>query len=420
MQGLRLSLRRYVLVTLLLIGAVIITVFSTLSANNFFEGMDGMLRGTMISAGRTTDVSAGQPARLLNFTIAAQWQDLPAEVQTHFDEADIQPYHLHKYLDRDFIFTAPNEGVFVTKVPVDEQTYRYVAQVLRMPKERGRGFFITHETWNMLFGLAALCVFAVVLFALLRTVSGPVEALRNWAAQLNESTLDKPIPTFRYHELNELAKLMHQSLQDVKTSLQREREFVSHASHELRTPIAVIRSSMELLLRLSDDINPKANKAILRIDHASHTMTELTETLLWLGKNTKDPLHYQECKPGDVLSELYQDLHYLLDAKSVSVLLETDETRLSLPLTATKIVLGNLIRNAFQHTQEGEVIIKQQGDDILITNIDTQSSEDSLPSATGYGLGIELVKRITAQLGWPYAHTVNATGHEVRLTLVSM
>ena len=74
---------------------------------------------------------------------------------------------------------------------------------------------------------------------------------------------------FRYKELNALAGMIHGSLQNVRNTLNREREFVNHASHELRTPIAVIRSSAALLHRVIDSENTKGNNALARVDHAS-------------------------------------------------------------------------------------------------------------------------------------------------------
>ena len=49
-RGFSLSLRRYILIALLVMGTVVISGFSVLAMMNFFAGMDGVMRGNMIAA----------------------------------------------------------------------------------------------------------------------------------------------------------------------------------------------------------------------------------------------------------------------------------------------------------------------------------------------------------------------------------
>ncbi len=416
-NGIKLSLRRYVLAALLIMGTVLISALSWLAANNFFEGMDGMQRGTMVSAGLQTQVKSGEPKQVLNYIIAADWQDLPHSITSTFDADQMQPFRLHKKVDRDFIFFRPRGALFVVKLRTEQGEEKFVAQVFRPPRiKQDRLFAISHEGVSLLVGLGALVLFSCMLLILMRSVARPVERLKNWAAELDEKTLDLPIPPFRYKELDELARLTHGSLQNVRQVLHREKEFVSHASHELRTPIAVIRSSVDLLHRLPDVSGDKGQRVIQRISHASHTMTDLTETLLWLGRPQTDALHYQATQPGQLITQLCHELNYLLNSKQVKVQLETDSYHAQLPVTALRIVLGNIIRNAFQHTQSGTVTVHQQQLSIVVENSSAQNDE-SAPQETGYGLGLELVDRLTARLGWDYTVARLTQGYRVTLHL---
>ncbi|NDW14466.1 hypothetical protein GTQ48_02815 [Alteromonas genovensis] len=118
--------------------------------------------------------------------------------------------------------------------------------------------------YNIVIGVVALISLGVALLFLMRSVSRPVESLQRWAADLDEAKLDAPISTFRYKELDALAHIIHTSLKDVRDTLNREREFVNHASHELRTPIAVVRSSLALMHRVTTPCNSKATNAAHR------------------------------------------------------------------------------------------------------------------------------------------------------------
>lgn len=416
-----LSLRRYVLAALFIVGSTMIVGFSLLAMSNFFEGMDGVMRGTMIHTAEDVDVKPGAPVNILTFTLAADWNDFPDEVTRYFDPDKIRPFQLEKHIERDFIFLRPTRAVFLLEI-VDRETaeHKYIAQVFASTKRPGVSKYVmSHEGWSLIIGIGVLVMFTLLLLVLMRSVSQPVERLRQWARELDESSLSKPTPNFKYQELNELAEIVHSSLQDVRKTLTREREFVSHASHELRTPIAVIRSSVELLNKFQEKSPGLGGNAIRRIEHASHTMTNLTETLLWLGRNDTDNLTSKVIQPGALLTKLADELNYLLTGKQVTVSIEIDDTELSLPATATRIVLGNLIRNAFQHTQQGTVQIVQRKTVIHINN-DEVLEEGDMPTDSehsGYGLGLQLVNRVTKKLGWHYEQTFTASGCKVKIGL---
>jgi len=422
-RGFSLSLRRYILIALLVMGTVVISGFSVLAMMNFFAGMDGVMRGTMVDAARQTRVEPGKPQEVLSYIIAADWNDLPESVKSKFNPDTLRPFHLYKEVERSFIFFRPTSAMFVVKVADRRGIHpdRYVAQVFgSLQLEDEPRYILSHEGWSMLLGLVVLVLFAGVLMILLRSVSKPVERLRLWALGLNEHTLEQPVPEFKYQELNELAGIVHSSLQHVREGLVREREFVSHASHELRTPIAVIRSSVELLHKLEEKGPSKGGNAIRRIDHASHTMTDLTETLLWLSRQDHDDLVISEIQPGKMLSTLVQDLQYLLTGKQVEVELAIDDEVCSIPPTALRIVCGNLIRNAFQHTQSGTVTIRQCGQTLTINNRENNIDQCDDPTSgneLGYGLGLDLVKRVTAKLEWTYQHRFTSDGCEVSIVL---
>ncbi|WP_218419665.1 sensor histidine kinase [Alteromonas lipotrueae] len=435
-KGLHLSLRRYVLWTLLAVGGVLITLFSIFSSDRFFQGMDGMLRHTMVRVATTTDISESSPQSVLNFYISAQFDQQPNEILESFSSKKLIPYQLEKDLKRDWFFTRPYAARFLVMVPLDNGEIRYVSQMFSGPRGRGKGpVWLSHELVSIFIGLAALGIFAASLLLIMRSVTRPVETLQQWAAGLDEKQLDAPIPTFRYQELNVLASLIHNSLQSVRQTLERERTFVNHASHELRTPIAVIRSSTELLQRvLSKEqqqshmptTNSKRVNALARIDNASKTMTDLTETLLWLARDNDQALPYHNVDVSEMVRQLCDDLSYLLKGKSVEVELIVPSTEMFLPDTASRIIIGNVIRNAFQHTDCGVVKINLQGNTLTVENHERVGGVDNADDAmfhkpelddTGYGLGLKLITKLTEKLEWEFEAGAVPSGYHVKLEL---
>ncbi|MBU3021392.1 HAMP domain-containing sensor histidine kinase [Aestuariibacter sp. A3R04] len=425
-EGLRFSLRKYVVLTLLAVAGVIFTLFSIQSADSFLDGMDGMLRNSMLRAARSVDVEPGAPTQVLDFHIASTYADIPETIKQSFSETEIAPYKLYKDIDKPSIFSRPRSANFLVMVPGEERRKMFVSQRFEAPPEDGnKSFRIGPQLHSILVGVAALGAFAVALFLLLRSVSRPVESLQQWAAGLDEAQLDAPIPNFRYKELNALAGIIHMSLQRVRQTLEREREFVNHASHELRTPIAVVRSSIELLCRVVDVENSKGRNAVSRIDNASKTMADLTETLLWLGREDTAGLPETEVDVADMVKGLTADLKYLLQGKSVTLSLHLSPCYLILPETATQIVIGNIIRNAFQHTYQGKVDIQLHNDQLVVTNCEDGALADSRCATKtrdgeeGFGIGLKLIEKLSRKLNWGYQPAFSENGYSVTLHIRS-
>lgn len=413
-NGLRISLRRYVLWSLLSLATIVIVLFSIQSSDSFFDGMDGMLRNTMIRAAKSTELDKNNHAQILDLHVYAHYDDLPDEVKQSFSKTSFKPYTLLKNINKPDWFSRPVSAHFAVLVPLDDGNQRYVTQIFFAPPSDGKKHVrINHTIYSAIVGVAALISFSVALLFLMRSVSRPIESLQRWAASLDEKELDKPIPEFRYKELNALAAIIHGSLQNVRTTLNREREFVNHASHELRTPIAVIRSSAALLHRVIDSGNTKGNNALARVDHASKTMADLTETLLWLGRNEETALPKEKVNLKTMVEALSQDLMYLLSGKEVNVHLHLSECVLLLPKTASEIVIGNVIRNAYQHTQQGNVTITLSDATLTVLNEEDGVEQDESTSLSvtqnskldgGFGIGLKLIDKLCAKLEWGYSH----------------
>ncbi|SVB40649.1 uncharacterized protein METZ01_LOCUS193503 [marine metagenome] len=405
--------------SLLSLAAVVIVLFSIQSSDSFFDGMDGMLRNTMIRAAESAELDDNKHAQILDLHVFANYESLPVEVKQSFSKESFIPFSLMKDINKPDWFSRPISAHFAVLVPLENGESRYVTQVFVAPPSDGKKHFrINHVIYSAIVGVVALVSFFVALLFLMRSVSRPIESLQRWAASLDEQELDKPIPEFRYKELNALAGMIHGSLQNVRNTLNREREFVNHASHELRTPIAVIRSSAALLHRVIDSENTKGNNALARVDHASKTMADLTETLLWLGRNEEAALPKEKVNLKAMVEALSQDLMYLLSGKDVSVQLQLSDCELTLAKTASEIVIGNVIRNAYQHTQQGRVTISLSDATLTVLNEEDGLVEEALnekgqatlsaPTISeldgGFGIGLKLIDKLCAKLEWEYSH----------------
>lgn len=145
-------------------------------------------------------------------------------------------------------------------------------------------------------------------------------------------------------------------------------------------------------------------------------MTDLTETLLWLNRQEGKSLPTYEVAVGELIRQIESELHYLLQGKMVKVSLITDDTKLTLSRGLYRIVVTNLIRNAFQHTFNGEVVIEQFQQELSITNQNTDADDKLTDDELGFGLGLELTEKLVKQYGWQYRVTEVKGGRKVNLS----
>lgn len=412
----RLSLRIYFIASMVVLSSIMAIGFSLLSVSYFVDGLDKGINAVMYQLADTADVKDGQPQDTVGFNVASLWQDMPAIIQQRF-EIPTEVGVLQKTKDYTSMFTIPTNLYFVIYFPNSQGEPRYISRIM-LEEDRTKPKLVTNSepeqrlVWVLLTGITAIGLFTFSLFMVIKNIAKPIESLKNWAKSLNQNNLQQSPPDFTYNELNTLAGLVRDSLLSAHDSLEREQRFLSYASHELRTPISVIRSNVELLNRLAEKapLNEKQQHTLQRIERAGLTMSDLTDTLLWLSRDDEQQSADEPINLYDKIVTLSHELNYLLNAKKVKVGISSDSQTnvINTEATACHIVLTNLIRNAYQHTQNGEVTIELQGSRVTIININQLESEqqhiahDTQKISIGYGLGLQLSEKIIKRHGWLY------------------
>lgn len=362
---------------------------------------------------KTVDVEEGQPKNVADFNVSNRWQDTPDIIQQRFITAPTEVGQLHKIREQSSIFSIPENIYFLALFDSPNGEKRFVSRSF-LEKDRpvsvdssapAKRLYLIFFT-----AIAAIVLFTFFLVMIMQKIAKPIEYLKEWAKSLNQNNLQKSPPDFIYNELNILASLVQSSLISAHQSLDREQRFLSYASHELRTPIAVIRSNVDLLQRLNEK-NPLSDKQQLtlqRIQRAGLTMSNLTDTLLWLSRNDELAVTQEPINLHDKIKLLCDELNYLLNGKNVEVNIDSEDYEVNVEATACHIVLSNLIRNAYQHSQHGQVLIKQQGSRITIINSNDSTTPISAADVKqaafgyGYGLGLQLSEKIIQRHGWFY------------------
>ena len=213
-------------------------------------------------------------------------------------------------------------------------------------------------------------------------------------------------------------------------ALERERVFTRDAGHELRTPVAVFKGSLDLLER--DAKRPKQDRlALARMRRTVQDMESLLETLLLLAREESSAFSGKATEIRPLIEEEVVALQALAEQRGNRLELRCDiDLRVEAPAQVVRIVVGNLLRNALTYTQDGKV-------EVLVFNAgvrveDTGSgmtpeelanafepffrSEPSRKAARGHGLGLSIVRRLARHYGW----TVEASSQPSRGTSVTV
>ncbi|MFT2089747.1 sensor histidine kinase [Paraglaciecola sp. 2405UD69-4] len=413
------SLRLYFFISVLLLGTIMAIGFSFLSVNYFVDGLDRSLKGIMFELAKTPNIKDGHPVNVAGINIASSWQDTPDIIQERFVTPPSKIGNLQKQKVQTTIFNMPKSVYFVVLYESPTGEKRFISKVMLEEDFIASQKVNTPSNrlqWTLMVALSAITLFAFLLVMIMGKIAKPVESLKNWAKNLSPKNVQDSPPDFSYQELNVLASLIQSSLISTHQSLEREQRFLSYASHEIRTPIAVIRSNVELLQRLNEK-QPSSEKQQLvleRIQRAGLTMSNLTDTLLWLSRNEQLNVSPEPLDLERIIKQACIDLEYLLKGKQVEITVESEAHQVHTIAVACHIVINNLIRNAYQHTQHGQIVVKQSGSRVTIINSNSkennpQKTVDSngkpISFGSGYGLGLQLSEKIVEHHGWLYEKT---------------
>lgn len=223
-----------------------------------------------------------------------------------------------------------------------------------------------------------LVVVGLVTWRIVGRALAPVEAIRAEVDAISVGELDRRVPEpARDDEIARLATTMNRMLERLEAGRDRERRFVSDASHELRSPVASIRQHAELALRHPDrtDLGTLADVAH---DEALR-LQRIVDDLLFLTRVDEGTLQLRR-EPVD-LDDLVQDeaarlramsRHRIVADRVDGVRVEGDRGRL-------EQVLRNLGENAARHARSTVALELRREDGAAILTVEDDG--EGIPAA---------------------------------------
>jgi signal transduction histidine kinase len=283
----------------------------------------------------------------------------------------------------------------------------------------------TFESVEMVITITLLLAFAVsfilaLVFAKL-SVGQVISPLTRLSTAVRSNTDDNIQPQHYVDEIGLLALAIKDRNKRLNELLLREKLFTSDVSHELRTPLAVILGAAEVL-QVKLDNQQELLAFAERISRTAMDATERVSALLLLSR-APESIDAPHISLQVVLREEIDRHSILLENKPVQCVLTVDSDEWVFARSElVGIAVGNIIRNAFQYTEQGQVTVSLSATEIRIEDQGLgipESLQDSLfnrftrgddNEQSGCGLGLSIVRRVCTHLGWALSYEPRKSG----------
>ena len=247
-----------------------------------------------------------------------------------------------------------------------------------------------------------------------RKVIAPVVHL---SGQVDQSGPDK-LPTdlskdFVDDEVGTLAAALDQSMKRIEAFVEREHQFTRNASHELRTPVTVIKGAVELLRKQLNPSEAARLRPLYRIQRQVTNMENIIEALLWLSREKVSADPDQKISVLPLVRDIIEENRQLIADKSIDInLVAQGKPILDVSAPLFQIALTNLIQNAVRYTSDGHITIYVREDRVLVCDTGIGIDGSDLENITqphvrgtgsdGFGLGLSIVSRLCDRFGWQF------------------
>lgn len=277
---------------------------------------------------------------------------------------------------------------------------------------------ITHfEKREALFQIALLVMtLVIVAFSLLLAVLSSrriVRPLKLLSERISGTPVGPAMPRMETDyvdaELHSIATTFNRFLDELESYVQREQSLLSLASHELRTPIAVMSGALDIL-ESRDQLNPNDKATLMRVRRACDEMKDNVNILLKLARREPGDEVQETFDVRIVAQQVIDDLNISHHGTERVTLHPQAPFMVSADPVMVHLLLRNLIQNAVQHTTSNirvtilhdMIEIQDHGHGLNADQLATLRGQKKIASSrsTISGLGLYIVTLMIERLGW--------------------
>ncbi|MGB5866650.1 MAG: ATP-binding protein [Arcobacteraceae bacterium] len=248
-------------------------------------------------------------------------------------------------------------------------------------------------------------------YFIIRSALLPVKNVIDEVKSIDVSDLHKRIQSQKSNdEIEELITTFNTMLGRLDESVSKIKRFSNDVSHELKTPLTVIRGEIELGLR-KDRTNEEYKEILKSSLQESKQLQELIDSLLFLSNANENELKakFEKIELDEILMDIISEYKQLTKDKNIAIEFESLENMVSQghPLLV-KIMVGNIIQNSIKYSNpDSKIIISLKNKELSIQDFGIGIKEkdikyifdrfyrvDEARGRGGYGLGLSIVQNI--------------------------
>lgn len=296
-------------------------------------------------------------------------------------------------------------------------------------EHRGERLYLVFETGQVgelvtLFGVVPLALALIVIYLSLysayrisRRAVSPIEYLARQVKTINPSDPDASVfELVPSKDTDNEIRVLAEALQDLATRVtefaERERRFTRDASHELRTPLTVIKIAVDRLLK-NERLDESSEQTLLRIRNSSEDMERLTMAFLLMARESDEGLPKDWVSVNGIVEAELERLRIIAPDRDIAIEVEPEvQLLVRAPERVLESVIGNLLRNAYAYTDDGQVTVRIKERAVTIEDTGPGMSPGDVEKVFqpyyrnqrqrgGFGVGLTIVKRLSDRLHWP-------------------
>jgi two-component system sensor histidine kinase ArlS len=343
---------------------------------------------------------------------------LPLKEEYLTIETDTLPNH--------FIDTIKNERRLVERDTID---YRILSHTFKINNQQylleiGKSIDTLDETSAPLQNIAFVVLISMILLTILADQLYTNRILRPLGLIIKTKLIGQKFPNFGSYievktttsDFQHLDISIHQMIEAIEAAFQKEREFISNASHELMTPISILQSKIENMFD-QEDVNEEVKLRLLEMQKILNRLKSITKTLLLISQIENEQFLKEDAVSlSELLQEVYDEISVRLPEKNITfdILVPDNCTLVNVNKFLIFNLFFNLVNNAIKYNREnGEIVITTENEAgnliVNITDTGIGISPEDMPfifnrfkkvrqsmQQDSFGLGLPIVKSIAA------------------------
>ena len=345
---------------------------------------------------------------------------------------------MHSSLQKDSIYTLRRQNPYyekkavdrfrglITHIKINDRNFTLVVETNVEETEETVGYI---AVVTLLFFLILVIGFWILNNRLSQKLWKPfqdtLQKLKSF--QLNKQTEIQFSETdiIEFQELNiALDKLLQHSIVTYKN----QKEFAENASHELQTPLAIIKNKLDLLLQ-KEKLTDRQYRIIEEINRAVARVTRINKNLLLLAKIENQQFDDNETiNISEVTRQCLETLEEHANEKDIAIRADiSPDIIIEGNRTLIEILLNNLLLNAIRHNlQKGTISISLNENVLNISNSGNSELNKSTlfrrfaktsSESAGSGLGLAIIKQICNRHHWTTNYQFTGNSHQFSIYL---